>query len=205
MILKSIDVSESVYERLTKQIKSFDDTPNLVIERLLDEIEGINSKPKLVFYPDDEARFKRLLLRNRKAEVALFKNDGQIEVLVWNASKLQESSNIKANIWSGYLRNWEEKNIKKAEFSIYEKPIDHFKADDFFKLCEKLSPIINVPYKFLIEYDFEHDIETHKNTDTLILRFHDGQDFSLLEQNKFFNKSTKCIEVNQHEVDYPFS
>lgn len=44
------------------------------------------------------------------------------EVLTWNASKLHENSNLRANIWSGHLRNWKDKEVIRAEFSIYDLP-----------------------------------------------------------------------------------
>lgn len=203
--MKNIEVSDSVYERLAKKIIDFSDTPNSVIERLLNSAEDKVSKPNLCFYPVDEVKFKKLLLRDKKAEVALYKNSGEIEVLVWNASKLKDTSNIKANIWSGYLRNWEEKGIRKAEFSIYERPVDANRNTEFFLLCERLSPLINIPYKVLIELEFEQTIEELDGHEMLILQFYDGQNLDLLEHSPFFNSSMKRIEAYQHEIGYPLS
>lgn len=72
--------------------------------------------------------------------MALFKKNSTVEVLVWHASKIHEASNLRANIWSGHLCNWKEKEVVKAEFSIFEKPMDAFKDDEYFKICEVLSP-----------------------------------------------------------------
>ncbi|MFT6906010.1 MAG: putative CopG family antitoxin [Oleiphilaceae bacterium] len=201
--MKTIEISESVYDRLAKKVIGFGDTPSLVIERMLDEIEGASVKPSLTFSPEDESDFKKLLLRDKVAEVALYKKNGEIEILVWNASKLKESSNIKANIWSGYLRNWEEKGIIKAEFSIYGRPVDAFRDHKFFDLCKALSPLINVPYKNLIECDFSHLIEARDGENVLEIQFSDGQDLDLLTSNEYFESSTKRITIPQHCLNYP--
>lgn len=196
--MKTIEISESVYDRLAKKVIGFGDTPSLVIERMLDGIEGASVKPSLIFCPEDESHFKKLLLRDKLAEVALYKKNGEIEVLVWNASKLKESSNIKANIWSGYLRNWEAKEIKKAEFSIYGRPVDAFRDHDFFDFCKALSPHINIPYNNLIEYDFSHSVEEHDGESCLEIQFSDGQDLGLLTNSEYFESSSKRITIPQH-------
>ena len=199
----TIEISDTVYERLSNLVKGFGDTPNSVIECLLDEVGGNKIKPSLIFYPEDENRFKKLLMRDKKAEVVLYKDNGEIEILKWNASKLKESSNIKANIWSGYLRNWEVKGIKKAEFSIYEKPESSSMDLEHFALCELLSPLLNVPYKTLIKYDFEHSIVNSDGEDVLSVQFSDGQNFKLLDNNIYFCVLTKRLEIPQHNLNYP--
>ncbi|MFW8591050.1 hypothetical protein ACOI22_09635 [Glaciecola sp. 2405UD65-10] len=201
---KNIEVSESVYNQLADLAIGFDDTPNSVIERLIAASEQKNKKPDLLFLPEDEKRFKKLLLRDKKAEVALFKEDGSIEILVWQATKIHENSNLRANIWSGHLRNWKEKKVIKAEFSIYAKPVDHFKDKDFFEKCEVLSPIINVPYRILTEYEFEYRIAGGIGVKDLIVEFSDGQDLALLENSQYFDAQTKTIVVPQSATSYPF-
>jgi len=203
-MMNTIDVSDSVYERLSKLVTGFGDTPNNVIERLLDKTDNVSKKPSLSFYPEDESRFKELLLSNKKAEVCLYKADGEIEVIVWNALKFSESSNIKANIWSGYLRNWQEKGITKAEFTIYEKPIHHFREEEFYKTCEHLSPLINIPYRLLIDLEFDHSIESIDGENNLVVQFWSGQDLTLLENNEFFDSFTKQFIIPQHNLNYPF-
>lgn len=202
--MKNIEVSETVYNQLAALVVGFGDTPNSVIERLIAASEQKNKRPNLSFLPEDEIKFKKLLLRDKKAEVALFKEDGAIEVLVWQATKIHENSNLRANIWSGHLRNWKEKKVIKAEFSIYTKPIDHFKDEHFFKICEILSPIINVPYRILIEYDFEYRTEGGTGVKDLIVELSDGQDLALLENNQYFNANSKTILVPQSATSYPF-
>jgi hypothetical protein len=202
-MMKTIEITESVYDRLATKITGFGDTPSLVIERLLNDVEGASVKPGLIFHPENESKFNELLLRDKVAEVAIYKKNGEIEVLVWNASKLKESSNIKANIWSGYLRNWEGKGIIKAEFTIYARPVDGFRDHKFFDLCKAVSPLINVPYKNLIEYDFEHTIEERDGENVLEIQFSDGQNFDLFENNEYFESSTKRITVPEHCLNYP--
>lgn len=104
-----IEISDSTYNRLEKLAEGFD-TPDTVISRLLDSVEGtVESKPEIVLCPSDEEHFKRLLLRDQLAEVAIYKSDMSREVSQWVAKRFTESSNLKANLWSGYLRDWKKK------------------------------------------------------------------------------------------------
>jgi hypothetical protein len=77
----------------------------------------------LSFYPDDERAFKALLLERKVAYGALYKEDGTVEHVVWSAERLRESSNLRGNIFSGYLRNWKEKGIIRAEFSLEQSGV----------------------------------------------------------------------------------
>ena len=200
--MKTIEISESVYSRLSQLIQGFGDTPDSIIERLLNDAEGTKLKPRLTFYPEDESKFKKLLLRDKKAEVVLYTENGEIEVLKWSASKFKESSNVKANIWSGYLRNWEVKGITKAEFTIYERPIDALKDKKHFELCELLSPLLNIPYNILNTYNFEQSMEIIDGQDMLIVQFSDGQDFTLWNKSQYFNASSKRVEIPQQSINY---
>ena len=199
--MKTIEISETVYDRLSQLIQGFGDTPNSIIERLLNE-KGTKLKPSLIFYPEDESKFKKLLLRDKKAEVVLYTENGKIEVLKWSASKFKESSNVKANIWSGYLRNWEVKGITKAEFTIYEMPINALKDKKYFELCELLSPLLNIPYNILNTYNFEKSTAIIDGQDMLIVQFSDGQDFTLWDKNQYFNASTKRVEIPLQSINY---
>ena len=120
----TISVSDDVYRRLESFAVGFD-TPERVIERLLDgfTLEGsrsVESRPTLTFIPDEVA-FKNELLARKKAQVVLHLKDGGRDVLYWNATRLQPSSNLRANLWSGFLRNWKGKGIVSAEFSVLPK------------------------------------------------------------------------------------
>ena len=120
----TISVSDDVYRRLESFAVGFD-TPERVIERLLDDftLEGsrsVKSRPTLTFIPDEVA-FKNELLARKKAQVVLHLKDGGRDVLYWNATRLQPSSNLRANLWSGFLRKWKGKGIVSAEFSVLPK------------------------------------------------------------------------------------
>jgi predicted CopG family antitoxin len=129
-----IRVSDELYDQLASLAEGFD-TPNNVIQRLLDFYErGGESTPKasqptssltnvpaeleIVFSPPSEERFKRELLQQRKACVRLHKVDGSVETKIWNANRLSQSSSVLGNLRSGLLRGWKKKGIVKAEVSI---------------------------------------------------------------------------------------
>lgn len=131
----TITVSNEIYSRLEKLAFGFD-TPERVIQRLLDNAESIDSKvtknkPTLTFVPDEIA-FKNELLASKKAQVILHLQNGERDVLHWNAPRLQPSSNLRGNLWSGFLRNWKDKGIISAEFSVLPKGFNH--PDDDIQL-----------------------------------------------------------------------
>ena len=123
-----VRLPDRLYKRLEAHAKGFD-TPTNVIERLLNEYEGVQggaskeikiedvSKPILVFLPD-EGSFKEKLLLTKKAKRVVYYEDGSTEEKYWAASRFSSDSNLRANIWSGPLRGWREQGIIKAEFSI---------------------------------------------------------------------------------------
>lgn len=114
----TLNVTDETFQRLEARAVGFD-KPEAVIIRLLDEAEGKKTaKPELIFQPLDEIKFKEQLLKTKEAEIILFKADGSSEKLYWNASRFTEQSNLRGNLWSGYLRGWKKKNIVKAEISI---------------------------------------------------------------------------------------
>lgn len=123
----SITVSDEIFNRLEKLAIGFD-TPERVIERLLDEVDSESPKsagarPILTFIPDEIA-FKNELLNRKKAQVILHFKDGERDVLHWNAERFQPSSNLRANLWSGFLRGWKEKGIIAAEFSVLPRGLN---------------------------------------------------------------------------------
>ena len=81
------------------------------------------NKVEIEFIPVDEHRFRSSLIQRKKAYVVIYKSDGTIEpVKEWNASRFTQNSNLRSNISSGRLRNWKQKGIVKAVFSI--DPLD---------------------------------------------------------------------------------
>ena len=133
-----IRISDHLYKRLEARAVGFA-TPSEVIAQLLDETAGQfieepatfisndSSKPQLIFFPENSKKFKSQLIENKEAEIALTKSDGTMEVFTWKASRFKESSNLKANLWSGHLRDWKKKGITKAEISLYPRAqnMDH--------------------------------------------------------------------------------
>lgn len=132
---KSITVSDSIYQQLEALAVGFD-TPERVIERLLKEggmgqTRTLESRPTLTFNPD-EAQFRNLLLVNKRAEVILYFKDGAREIIHWNASRFSPSSKLRANLWSGILRNWKERDIVAAELTVL--PVGTSDPDDSVEL-----------------------------------------------------------------------
>ena len=129
-----VRISDQLYTRLGSHAKGFD-TPAAVIERLLDEYEGVAEtedpspntnmmpKPKLVFHPGDEKKFLQRLVQNGAAWGYIYKQDGSVEPFNWYANRMTINSNLRANIWSGRLRGWKQEGITKAEFFIDPKDL----------------------------------------------------------------------------------
>jgi len=118
IVMKTLEVSIDTYNRLATHATGFESPENVII-RLLNAYEFVpGKKPELSFIPENEDEFKRRLVESRLAHVELHLQDGTIETGVWNARSFSESSNLRANIWSGYLRNWEKKGIVSASFEV---------------------------------------------------------------------------------------
>lgn len=128
-----VRISSALYKRLESHAKGFD-TPASVIERILNDYEsraGISTategaeaqqnkptrKPQLVFIPSEEV-FRKNLLEAKVARVELDLLGGVVEVKTWNAGRFSETSSLRGNLWSGFLRGWAEKGICKATFSV---------------------------------------------------------------------------------------
>lgn len=128
-----IEVSETTYNRLESLAEGFD-TPERVIERLLSAYEGkpleygssrhqdnsprVLRRPDPEFYPSNINEFKKLLIKNKQAYRLMTFADGRTEMSLWNASRIDEDSDILGNIYSGVLRGWKQKSIVRAQFAI---------------------------------------------------------------------------------------
>ncbi|MEL0660941.1 hypothetical protein V6255_17560 [Psychromonas arctica] len=185
---KNIEISESTFQSLESLAKGFD-TPDSVISRLINNFENKKeTKPLLSFIPSDEKRFLKLLVRDRLAEVVLYKNDGSRTITEWNASKLMETSNLRANLWSGFLRGWKEKGIISAEFSIYPnlKNIENEKT-------KILASTLNLTFSEMKDLDDDYEITKHVDTDGRIydftIRFLDGCNSKILANINGLNKN----------------
>lgn len=124
--MPTIRISTDLYKRLESHAKGFD-TPAGVLERALNVYEGKPEyqkdatnltrmpKPTLSFHPDEES-FKQSLINRKMATVVLHHGNGESEERTWDASRFSEKSNLRGNIWSGFLRGWKDQNIVRAEF-----------------------------------------------------------------------------------------
>jgi hypothetical protein len=204
-MIKTIEISQDTFERLEEQVIGFSDTPDSVISRLLDGLENkTDKKPELIFLPEDEEQFKKLLIRDQIAEITLYKKDGSRIVLVWNAKRFSESSNLRANLWSGQLRDWKSKEIVKAELRIYCQPTNNDNKSEF-QICRVISPIFNIPFDELLAMDFDFQVEGHSHDAKLKINFHDTCTENQLKDIPGINLHDKSVIVRQHEIDYPLS
>ncbi len=134
---QAVRIPTQLYDRLAEHAKGFDSPAN-VIKRLLnyyEDHENIVStrsmKPEhspsnnleILLYPEDEKKFKELLLVNKKAFVRLYKTDEHHETKEWIASRFSETSNLIGNLRSGPLRGWKEKGIYKTVIAINREDI----------------------------------------------------------------------------------
>jgi hypothetical protein len=82
---------------------------------------GININDRreleLLLLPDEDT-FRRNILMIREAHYTISYINGGEKSGIWIANNLTETSSIKNNIRSGYLRDWKEKGIKKAIFWV---------------------------------------------------------------------------------------
>jgi len=155
---KTIEITSTTYSRLESIAEGFD-SPEAVIIRLLDGAEGkVDIKPTLMFYPTDENLFKAQLIENKEAEVVLYKVDGSREITRWKANRLSETSNLRGNLWSGFLRGWKNKGIKSAEFSILPKSVNL--PDDDTDLRKALALEFNLTFDEISALDYEIDVNS---------------------------------------------
>ena len=170
----TISLPDDVYQRLERLAVGFD-TPVRVIERLLDEGSAgfTKARPTLTFSPDESA-FKHELLISKKAQVVLHLKSGGREVLHWNASRFKSSSNLRANLWLGFLRDWKDKGITSAELSVLPKALNSpdddtglqiaiakevrwtlEEVEQYFIECEEICSDDGLPYYNLAKFSEE--------------------------------------------------
>jgi hypothetical protein len=139
---KTIEISTELYQRLGKIAQAFESEQS-VIERLIDFYENeknsdnialsndtvieqtqllpitvYRSKLEEHYYPSNLNQFKLLLIETKKAWVKLSYVDGTVTVQEWNALRFSETSDVRGNLKSGYLRHWREKRIVRADIAI---------------------------------------------------------------------------------------
>jgi len=177
---KTIEVTRDTFSRLELLVEGFD-TPEAVIIRLLDNAEGrTETKPILSFDPSDENEFKLKLIEHKEAEVAIYKNDGTREVVRWNANRFSKSSNLRRNLWSGFLRDWKKKNIKSAKLSILPRGLN-LPGDDTEQM-KSLAQELELTFDELsqLDYEIQENMSNDGQVYNYIIQFHDDCDEELL-------------------------
>jgi len=130
-----IRISDDLYKRLAAHASGFD-TPSNVIERILNDFEGVDSYStgdshsdtnhgiqqaealEIVYVGGSEEDFKQQLLESKKAYIKIYFTNNTAEIKEWNAGKFSESSRVGANLRGGCLRHWKKKGIYKAELTV---------------------------------------------------------------------------------------
>lgn len=154
--MNTINLTDETFKRLEAKAMGFD-TPEKVIKRLLDEVDGKTSKPELIFEPSDEDEFKRQLIETREAEIAIYYADGKRKISHWDAKNFSSRSNLRGNLWSGYLRDWKRRNIIRAELAILPIAVKTHKDDDNDN-TKDIALAIGLKYKELALIDGYYEI-----------------------------------------------
>ena len=105
-----IRISDNLHKRLENHAVGFD-TPANVIERLLNQIEGIdvleeNKKQEtkvllpIVLIPEDTEKFKNSLLKSKRATISINYQNGDTKKREWKASRFSEDSDVIGNLRS---------------------------------------------------------------------------------------------------------
>lgn len=126
-----IRISDNLHKRLENHAIGFD-TPANVIEKLLNQIEGVEvleeTKPDksrallpITLVPKDTATFKDALLKSKKAIMYINYKNGDTEEKKWAASRFGENSDVIRNLRSrAEFRNeaWQKRGIKNVLVKI---------------------------------------------------------------------------------------
>jgi hypothetical protein len=180
----TIEITQTTFVRLEQLAEGFD-TPEAVIIRLLDNIDGkTETKPTLHFDPVDEAEFKLRLIESKEAEVVIYKNDDSREIVKWKANRLSESSNLRGNLWSGLLRGWKSKQIKSVYLSILPQGLNL--PDDDTEQRKSLAQELGLTYYEVSQLDY--DVSGNASNDGLgynfIVQFDENCDKQILAKIK---------------------
>lgn len=73
----------------------------------------------LIFYPEDEQKFKAELLKSKKAHFVLTYDSGAVKTTSWDAKNFEETSNLRKNLQSKtFWRNSKKEGLIKVEVYI---------------------------------------------------------------------------------------
>ena len=196
----TIELTQTTFARLEQLAEGFD-TPEAVIIRLLDNIDGrTETKPTLHFDPTDESEFKLRLIESKEAEVVIYKNDETREIVRWKANRLSVSSNLRGNLWSGLLRGWKSKKIKSVELSILPQGINV--PDDDTEQRKSLAQELGLTFNEISQLDYE--ISENSSNDGLvynyIVQFDENCDKEILARIEGLDENL-CINVSSSVFD----
>jgi hypothetical protein len=120
-----------------------------MISDLLDENESSAIKMKneqddisilpVELIPSDSELFKSELLKSKQAAITIYYNNGVNQRKIWNASRMNQNSNILGNIRSRQEfrnGNWQKENILKVvvevDYNLLHKTSVQFNTDKYF-------------------------------------------------------------------------
>ena len=79
---------------------------------------NLGEGPVIQLSPAGDDAFKARLIAVKRAVVRLEMRDGRERSFVWHAYRFRQSSNLRGNLFSGYLRDWRERGIVRASVSV---------------------------------------------------------------------------------------
>lgn len=156
-----------------------------MISNLLDENDGFeidknNNKQNEInilpieLFPSDSELFRSELLKSKQAAITIYYNNGDNERKIWNASKINQNSNILGNLRSRQeFRNgkWQKYNIKKVVVAVeYNLSLNNpvqFKSDKYFNenTITKDNAIKLINKKFQLKLDRDNTNWSNINSD----------------------------------------
>jgi hypothetical protein len=120
-ILSALDINEG---------NLFEDKPELVMRPDPDEtIYFSHTNYRLLpieLKPNDDEKFKELLLINKQATITTFYKNGTFKSTIWKAFNMTANSNIKGNLRSRpefRNGNWQKLNIAKVVVEVIDQPL----------------------------------------------------------------------------------
>lgn len=183
-----IKISDKTYARLAELATGFDTVDN-VINRLIDKVSNQPvTKPEIIFEPKDENNFKAQLLNTKKAEVRLYTGEHRF-IYLWSANKLTKDSNLRSNLGSGYLRNWQKKGIKKIELKVLSSSANEGIAS--------IASALGLTYS---ETDLLNPKKYRENDDYYVITFN-NEDENLINKIKLKVNSDGEVRVPSHMLD----
>lgn len=114
---ENMDIDEEMLEAIDYIARVFGISFNTV-EYLWDNADLLKTPILELEFVPNEMEFRKNLLEKHIAKRIIYYEDGKQEEKEWKASKFNESSNLRNNIFTGPLRNWKKKGIIKATFFV---------------------------------------------------------------------------------------